>query len=38
MCCDCTLDIRKIEEELGYAPVISVVDGLAQLAISEAAA
>jgi nucleoside-diphosphate-sugar epimerase len=38
MCCDCTLSTQKIEEELGYAPVISVEDGLVQLATKEAAA
>lgn len=31
MCCDCTLDISKIQRELGYAPVISVEEGLRQL-------
>jgi len=36
MCCDCILRIDKIENELGYAPVVSVVDGLRQLAELEA--
>ena len=31
MCCDCTLNIDKIEKELGYRPVVSVVEGLRQL-------
>ena len=31
MCCDCTLKIDKIKNELGYQPVISVVEGLRQL-------
>ena len=31
MCCDCTLNIDKIEKELGYQPVVSVVEGLRQL-------
>lgn len=34
MCCDCTLRIDKIRNELGYDPVISVDDGLAQLKTS----
>lgn len=37
MCCDCILRIDKIENELGYAPVVSVIDGLRQLAELEAA-
>jgi nucleoside-diphosphate-sugar epimerase len=31
MCCDCTLNINKSEKELGYRPVVSVVEGLRQL-------
>ena len=31
MCCDCTLDICKIEQQLGYKPVLSVEQGLSQL-------
>jgi nucleoside-diphosphate-sugar epimerase len=31
MCCDCTLKIDKIENELGYQPVVSVALGLRQL-------
>jgi hypothetical protein len=31
MCCDCTLNIDKIEKELGYQPIVSVVEGLRQL-------
>jgi len=31
MCCDCILKIDKIEKDLGYKPVVSVVDGLRQL-------
>ena len=31
MCCDCILKIDKIEKNLGYKPVVSVVDGLRQL-------
>jgi nucleoside-diphosphate-sugar epimerase len=31
MCCDCILDITKIEEELGYRPVVSVIEGLRRL-------
>ena len=31
MCCDCTLNIDKIENELGYQPVVSVKEGLRQL-------
>ncbi len=38
MCCDCTLRIDKIETELGYRPVISVAEGLRQLAALEAKA
>jgi nucleoside-diphosphate-sugar epimerase len=38
MCCDCILKINKIENELGYKPVISVVEGLRQLKELEAAA
>ena len=37
MCCDCTLNIDKIEKELGYRPVVSVVEGLRQLKELEAA-
>jgi nucleoside-diphosphate-sugar epimerase len=37
MCCDCILRIDKIENELGYKPVVSVVEGLRQLAEFEAA-
>jgi len=36
MCCDCTLDDRKAQRELGYAPVITLSEGLAALG-SEAA-
>jgi nucleoside-diphosphate-sugar epimerase len=32
MCCDCILNIDKITKELGYEPVLSVVEGLKQLA------
>jgi nucleoside-diphosphate-sugar epimerase len=32
MCCDCTLDDAKARRELGYAPVVSVAQGLEQLA------
>ncbi len=32
MCCDCILDIDKIKRDVGYKPVISVVEGLEQLA------
>jgi len=35
MCCDCTLRTDKIEGELGYAPIISVEEGLRQLAALE---
>jgi nucleoside-diphosphate-sugar epimerase len=38
MCCDCILKINKIENELGYKPVITVVEGLRQLKELEAAA
>jgi nucleoside-diphosphate-sugar epimerase len=38
MCCDCTLQIDKIRDELGYEPVISVDEGLAQLKTSGSAA
>ena len=31
MCCDCILSTRKIEQELSYEPVISVVAGLREL-------
>jgi nucleoside-diphosphate-sugar epimerase len=31
MCCDCSLNINKIEEDLGYRPIVSVVEGLRQL-------
>ena len=31
MCCDCSLNINQIEEELGYRPIVSVVEGLRQL-------
>jgi len=31
MCCDCTLDISKIKQQLGYKPVLSVEQGLGQL-------
>ena len=31
MCCDCILSIDKIKKELGYQPVVSVVNGLRQL-------
>jgi hypothetical protein len=37
MCCDCILKIDKIENELGYQPVVSVVEGLRQLRELEAA-
>lgn len=37
MCCDCILKIDKIENELGYRPVVSVVEGLRQLRQLEAA-
>ena len=38
MCCDCTLKIDKIKHDVGYAPVLSVAEGLEQLAqISSAA-
>jgi len=37
MCCDCILRINKIEKELGYQPVVSVVDGLQRLKEIEAA-
>ena len=36
MCFDCTLQIDKIKDELNYAPVISVDDGLEQLAATQA--
>ena len=36
MCCDCILEIDKIEKELGYEPVISVSEGLLQLREFEA--
>jgi hypothetical protein len=35
MCCDCILKIDKIEKNLGYKPVVSVVEGLRQLKESE---
>ena len=38
MCCDCILKINKIENELGYKPVITVVEGLRQLKELEAVA
>jgi nucleoside-diphosphate-sugar epimerase len=38
MCCDCILRIDKIENELGYRPVVSVAEGLRQLGQREAAA
>lgn len=31
MCCDCILDIAKIQTQLAYEPVISVTEGLRQL-------
>lgn len=31
MSCDCTLDTTKIEDELGYEPVVSVAEGLRRL-------
>ena len=31
MCCDCTLNIDKIKNELGYTPIISVEQGLLSL-------
>jgi nucleoside-diphosphate-sugar epimerase len=31
MSCDCILDTAKIERQLGYAPVVSVTDGLRRL-------
>ncbi len=37
MCCDCILKTDKIENELGYRPVVSVVEGLRQLKELEAA-
>lgn len=37
MCCDCILKIDKIEKELGYQPVVSVVEGLRQLKELESA-
>jgi nucleoside-diphosphate-sugar epimerase len=37
MCCDCILKTDKIENELGYRPVVSVVEGLRQLKALEAA-
>jgi hypothetical protein len=38
MCCDCTLRIDKIKNELGYRPVISVEQGLRAMAMGEHAA
>ena len=38
MCCDCILKIDKIENELGYKPVVSVLEGLRQLQKLEGAA
>jgi len=38
MCCDCILKIDKIENELGYKPVVSVIEGLRQLKELEAGA
>jgi nucleoside-diphosphate-sugar epimerase len=38
MCCDCILKIDKIENELGYQPVVSVAEGLRRLKELEAAA
>jgi hypothetical protein len=38
MCCDCILKIDKIKYDLGYQPVVSVVEGLRQLKELEAAA
>ena len=38
MCCDCILKINKIENELGYKPVITVAEGLRQLKELEAVA
>lgn len=35
MCCDCILRIDKIESELGYAPILSVEEGLRRLAALE---
>jgi len=32
MCCDCILKIDKIKRDVGYAPIISVAEGLRQLA------
>ena len=37
MCCDCILNIDKIKTELGYEPVLSVVEGLKQLAANQSA-
>ena len=37
MCCDCILKIDKIEKELDYKPVLSVVEGLKQLAVNQSA-
>ena len=36
MCCDCILRTDKIEKDLGYQPVVSVVDGLHRLKEIEA--
>ena len=36
MCCDCTLQVDKIKDELNDAPVISADDGLEQLAATQA--
>lgn len=36
LCCDCTLDDAKARRELGYAPVMTVERGLAELAVSAA--
>ena len=36
LCCDCTLRDDKARRELGYAPVMSVVEGLRQLASAPA--
>jgi nucleoside-diphosphate-sugar epimerase len=38
MCCDCILNIDKIKHDVGYAPIISVVEGLEQLAQNSSAA
>jgi len=37
MCCDCIVRTDKIEKELGYQPVVSVVEGLRQLKEIESA-